>query len=182
MEFNEKVLEDIIWDNSQSQEGRELLEERGLLISGKIFRQVELGNYGRADIITFEYLPPCVNIVVYELKKGCINVNALMQAARYVTALKRHGFKSYEWNLDINYSIRLIGDSIDKNGDFAFLYNILDNVVIYTYEFSLSGLNFKEVRKNWSRTEENLNNETTSMITCYLEKELHNEEEDDTDK
>ena len=184
MEFSEKVLEDIIWDNAQSPEGRKLLQERGLIISGMMFRQVDLGCYGRADLITVEYTPACqiVEVVVYELKKGCINVSALMQAARYVKALKRHGLYYANIECDIEFSICLIGDSMDTNGDFAFLYNESDNVEIYTYEFNLSGLFFRLEGKDWGRTNESLNKETASMLTDYLKDQIKEAENDDTDK
>lgn len=46
-EFFEKTLEDIIFNTDN-----ELLCEHGLLISGKKLRQVKIGNYGIADLIT----------------------------------------------------------------------------------------------------------------------------------
>lgn len=184
MDFSEKVLEDIIWDNAQSHEGRKLLKERGLFIRGKLFRQLELGNYGRADLVSIEYIPhsDVIDVVVYELKKGCINVNALMQVARYVTALKSHGLDVGDWCSEIHISMCLIGDAIDKNGDFAFLYNDIDNVEIYSYDYRLDGLYFCEVEKNWCRTEENINEDTIGMITEYLESEMIKADTDDSDK
>ena len=184
MEFSEKILEDIIWDNAQSLEGLKLLNQRGLSINGKMFRQVDLGDYGRADLISIRYIPQndYLDIVVYELKKGCITVNALMQAARYVTALRSHGFNSDDWNTEISISICLIGDSIDKNGDFAFLYNELKDVEIYTYDFKLSGIYFNVVGKGWRRTNERINEETNAMLTEYVEEQMTKTELDGTDK
>ncbi len=184
MEFSEKVLEDIIWDNAQSPEGRKLLQERGLVISGMMFRQVDLGAYGRADLITVEYIPhiDLIDVVVYELKKGCINVNALMQAGRYVTALQKHGLGHSDWNSDIDFSIRLIGDSIDKNGDFTFLYNELDKVEIYTYGFKLSGLYFNYTDKCFFYVKENINADTTKIFANYLQDEMIKAEKDDSNK
>lgn len=184
MEFSEKILEDIIWDNAQSSEGLKLLMERGLQITGKMFRQVDLGDYGRADLISIRYIPQndYLDIVVYELKKGCITVNALMQAARYVTALRSHGFDSGDWCSEIGFRICLIGDSIDKNGDFAFLYNELEDVEIYTYDFKLSGIYFNIVEKGWHLTNEKINEETKGMLTEYVEEQMIKSELDGTDK
>ena len=83
MKFLEKNLEDIIWEASN-----EKLQERGLNISGKKLRQLRIGNYGIADLVTFdrdyyhtEYLHPFLNITVYELKK---NVEPPRQIEQYI--------------------------------------------------------------------------------------------------
>lgn len=184
MEFNEKTLEDIIWENSQTPEGRKLLSDRGLLVCGSVYRQVDFGSYGRADLITVQY-DPSINIVVitvFELKKGCISINALMQASRYVTALKRHGFNNNDFDYDVEYNICLIGDSFDDKSDFAFLYNETNDVEIYTYEFRLTGIFFNEVGKNWSHTNEKTNDETIHRITEDIENQVKELVGDDLSK
>ena len=47
MRFLEKDLEQIIHESGMDQ-----LNERGLPIDGKMFRQMRIGNYGIADLIT----------------------------------------------------------------------------------------------------------------------------------
>jgi hypothetical protein len=49
MDFLEKDLEDIIFDSPNEE-----LRKRGLNIWGKKKRQLNIGNYGRADIITYD--------------------------------------------------------------------------------------------------------------------------------
>ena len=53
MEFSEKDLEDIIFDASQDFETRGDLIDRGLDLPlyGKMYRQVNFGAYGIADLI-----------------------------------------------------------------------------------------------------------------------------------
>ena len=174
MEFNEKTLEDIIWDNCQTPEGRKILSSRGLSIYVSVYRQVDLGSYGRADLVTVQFEPSVniVHITVFELKKGCININALMQAERYVTALKRHGFNNDDLDYDVEYNICLIGDSFDEKGDFAFLYNEINDVEIYSYEFKLTGIFFNEIGRNWTHTNEKTNKETATIITEDLRNEI----------
>ena len=170
MDFKEMTLEDIIWDNSQSPEGRKLLKERGLSIEGQIYRQLQLGSYGRADLITINYdkYIDRIDITVYELKKGCITVEALLQAYRYVTALRRHGLSYDYWDSEIEFQICLIGDSVDTKSDFTFLYNEMEHVTIYTYDYSITGIIFKEIGQCWFHTEEQINEETQNTLTDYL--------------
>ena len=178
MDFKEMTLEDIIWDNSQSPEGRELLEERGLLIKGNLFRQLDLGSYGRADLISFSYEDnfPRIVVTIYELKKGKIGIDALLQAYRYLTALKRHGIEN-EWV--VFYKIVLIGDSIDTKSGFTLLYNELENVTIYTYSYSITGIVFIKQDKGWYNTDERLNDYTRetieSEILAYHDKLINSE-------
>lgn len=170
MDFKEQTLEDIIWDNAQDLEGRKVLSDRGLYITGTIYRQVELGSYGRADLVTVDYdsYKDIINITIYELKKGRIDVNALMQAARYVTALERHGFITEIWKHKVEYKICLIGDSYDSKSDFAFLYNETKNFDIFTYEYDITGIYFYRVSKWWSQTNEVKNEETIKTISADL--------------
>lgn len=177
MDFKEMTLEDIIWDNSQSPEGRKLLEEKGLYIKGEIYRQLPLGSYGRADLVEVCYYNPIdtVVITVYELKRGCINIDALLQACRYVTALERHGFQDKEWDSTIEHNICLIGDSVEINSDFMFLYNKMDRVRIYTYKYSITGITFEKVGKNWHHIDEVINEETSNTLIDCLEKMFQEE-------
>lgn len=78
MQFLEKDLENIIWETNNKK-----LQEKGLLIEGKKFRQLRIGNYGICDILTvqrenyylgFSYL----NITIYELKKEKAGILAFL--------------------------------------------------------------------------------------------------------
>lgn len=166
MEFKEQTLEDIIWENVQKPDGRVLLKERGLDVSGAFYRQLDLGVYGRADLVSVDYniKNKKVIITIYELKKKKIGDEALMQACRYLTALERHGFDNDACDYNIEYRIRLIGDSIQRGDDFVYLYNALPFVDIFTYNYKINGIFFDCVSHNWCRTEETLNEETTKLI------------------
>lgn len=171
MEFKEQTLEDIIWENIQTPGGRKLLKERGLDVSGYFYRQLELGNYGRADLVSVDYdkKKKKVVITIYELKKKKIGEDALMQACRYLTALQRHGFDDDSCKCKFEYRIRLIGDSIQRGDDFVYLYNALSFVDIYTYNYKINGIFFDFVSHNWCRTEENLNIETSNLLQQYID-------------
>ena len=131
------------------------LEERGLKIRGKMFRQVSLGAYGRADLMTYEEDEENINVTIYELKLNKIDVSALMQACRYSTAIKRH-LKRSNKNKNFHIKICLIGEKMEKTGDFPFLYNELGNVEIYEYFLTFEGLFFMHVTHNQCKITENL--------------------------
>lgn len=172
MEFTEEEIEEMIWKASQTEEGKEILAERGLVIDGKMFRQLNLNPYGIADIITIEWPLEFERAVVtvYELKRGMIDEETLMQAAKYVTALQ-HFLDDY----DVEFEMCLIGKNIQTKGDFVLLYNLISKVRIYTYTFGLEGVTFHLEPQNWY-TEGELNAETKRKLTKSL-KELEEERE-----
>lgn len=151
MKFLEKDLETIIYES-----GRDLLEERGLLIEGKLLRQVKIGNYGIADLIsvtkpTYDwhkwkreiFIPGYITI--FELKKENIGISALLQSIGYAK-----GIQSYLQRRNKDYLFRinicLIGKEIDKSGNFIYLPDLINNeyftLEYLTYEFRLDGLHF----------------------------------------
>lgn len=117
-----------------------------------LMRQVNLGEYGRADLV---YLEPeeveslerdrrvlCLH--VYELKKGEVDVNTLLQASRYAVGLRRVINKACpEYVCEVH--LHLFGLSIKTRDDFIFLCNFVENLHLYTYEISLdTGISFTE--------------------------------------
>jgi hypothetical protein len=164
MEFIEKDLESIIWDNAQSKEGRKHLYNRGLNIKGKLFRQVYIGGYGIADLISVEikkgrWGTHCI-VTIYELKKDMVNIDTLTQAFRYHTGIKRFIDARYgdlEGYFDLTINVILIGKTIDAKSDFVFLLNnLIDDctISVYTYKYNIDGLFFEEECGGWYSTKE----------------------------
>jgi hypothetical protein len=166
MNFLEKDLEQIIYEAD-----KELLAEKGLRVNGKLLRQVRIGNYGIADLVSiqrpyqdtvFEYQEKGL-ITIYELKKDNISVSAFLQAIGYAKGIMRwmqqHPKKIKCLNIE-NYDINivLIGKNIDKSSEFIFLNDLLDSshlgytyiqkpflcVEMFTYEYDINGIYFKQ--------------------------------------
>lgn len=155
MDFKEKDLENIIYQNTLSEEGRKKLEERGLSINGKVFRQLNLAGYGRLDLMTVYKRYDCLEITIYELKEGKVNTNTLLQACRYLTAVKQ--IIESKTNRKIYYRVVLLGREVELNGDFAFLYNFLSFATIVTYEYTIEGISFETIDKDFIKGESKLN-------------------------
>lgn len=163
MDFLEKDLETIIYETAQNKEGRMKLSERGLDIQGKLLRQVRIGAYGIADLITVEINryndSKHINITIYELKKGALDLDALTQASRYETGIRSFIKQNY-YDEDSHYltvNIILIGRDVEYNSDFLFLLNkCMDrgDVGVYTYSYDIDGLKFDRQYSGWSLTEE----------------------------
>lgn len=154
MKFLEKDLEDIIWESDRIK-----LSERGLTVKGKLKRQLKIGGYGIADLVSFEkqtgyYGNRYLKITVYELKKDKIGISAFLQAINYVRGIKSY-IKMRNKNIEVSFSIILVGKEVDESGSFCFISNLitenkettrydgfLDNVEFYTYKYSIDGLQF----------------------------------------
>jgi len=116
----------------------------------QVFRQLSLGSYGTADIVAVspEDGPDgqFFRVTIVEVKKGDVDVNALIQAARYRVGFIHH-FKKY-WDGGkpprIYVSITLVGSHVNL-GDWVYLGDLLAYVPIFTYKLSLSeGIEFRE--------------------------------------
>jgi hypothetical protein len=160
MQFLEKDLEQIIYEAD-----KDALRRKGLYISGKLLRQLRIGNYGIADLVEFNrpffhegYNNMVKGVVrVYELKQNNISVSAFLQAIGYVkgikTYLEKRGYENY-----FNFEIVLIGKDIDKKSEFIFLTDIISANIdddklfgslggkfalsFYTYSYDLNGISF----------------------------------------
>lgn len=170
MDFLERDLEDILFECMCSKGGRDLLAEHGLDTNGVVYRQVEIGSYGRIDLMTVELDiyddSPQMDITVYELKRGTIDVNTLMQGARYITGLT--DILSKHDNLkrnNVRLYLRLIGKNIDSSSDFVFLYNMLnERIQVYTFNFNIEGLFFNYEEKCWLKTDKGSPNPMFDVI------------------
>jgi hypothetical protein len=140
MIFLEKDLERIIKDTPNS-----FLKERGLSINGFKKRQVRIGNYGIADLITAKYVTnkyECrLKITVYELKQDVIDVNTFLQAVGYVRGIYQY-FEEYR-EIEPEIYICLVGKRI-KTDNFCYLPAIYNNISLYTYDYNYDGIKFTE--------------------------------------
>ena len=150
MTFLEKDLEEIIYTS-----GRDVLNEKGLFVEGKLVRQFNLGHYGIIDLISITR-PRYYGrerdkidkgrITIFELKKDKIGIGAFMQAIRYARCIQLHLEKKGKLYL-YDLGITLIGNEIDKTGSFVFLPDLISSedfqLNFYTYEMNIDGLLFK---------------------------------------
>lgn len=136
MDFLEKDLEQIIWETDS-----ETLEEKGLELNGRRFRQLRIGNYGIADLVTVEKrttFSPYIDkdeekfrvensyllITVYELKKDKIGIGAFLQAIGYVKGIQRY-LEKRGYSENVLFKISLIGKEPDKSGNFIYLSDLI---------------------------------------------------------
>lgn len=163
MNFLEKDLEEIIYKADKAE-----LSERGLNIKGKLFRQLRIGDYGIADLVSFERMPAVVAIhsedyaqwkkgdrdmvregrlivTIYELKKDKIGVSAFLQAIGYLKGLDRYLSSR---DIQITPKIVLIGKSLDTSSTFSYLTDYVYNVDCesfvesITYDYGMNGVSF----------------------------------------
>jgi hypothetical protein len=149
MKFSERNLEDIIFDTPSP-----FLQERGLDIQGAKLRQVRLGIYGIADLITIKkvYLDsiqedrtvkrvPVLIIDIFELKQGKISFETYTQILKYGRGVKSY-LNKYHPNLEYGIRYVMIGDSVDKDTSFYFLPSLYKNIKFYKYNYDYDGIRF----------------------------------------
>jgi len=152
MKFLEKDLEVIIWEADNKK-----LQERNLPIEGNKVRQLKIGNYGIADLVTFKKCNsgydgafPYLKITVYELKKEKVGISAFLQAIKYCRGIKSY-MKKHKPNILFTIEIVLIAKEVDLSGDFIYLTDLfyscetfgsVNSVLFYTFNYDFDGINF----------------------------------------
>jgi len=148
--IKELQLEHLIFSYRGDQK---VIREKGLIHYEHeiVIKELNLGCYGRLDLIGIEMYQTdrkkrCINITIYELKQKVIGIKALSQASRYLSGIKRYvDSKEIYKNINIEYQVVLIGDSIDFSSDFCYLGSEFPNLSCYLYSFGINGLTFKNV-------------------------------------
>lgn len=149
MNFLEKNLEDIIFESNNLD-----LRIRGLCISGKKKRQLRIGNYGIADLVTISkgyvvdgrvYEP--ISITIFELKQNEINYNSLKQIIGYARGVQIYLDKKKGWTLDIDYKLDLvlIGSKVNTDDSFCYIPSLFQNIKLYTYTYKIDGIEFNDI-------------------------------------
>lgn len=160
MKFLEKDLEDIIYESAKTAQGRESLINRGLdTIEGVNYfsRQVKIGNYGIADLITFWRFEKTIQVSVYELKKDAVNIDTLIQCSRYAKGIKRYMNTRFK-GCRIHVNCILIGRYIEESSDWVYLFDsVIKNTTVFTYQYGIDGLNFESHIMNYSLINDGFN-------------------------
>jgi hypothetical protein len=146
IQFVEKDIEDLIMDSCP-----EKVRARGLdrFEHDAVFRQVNLGAYGIADIIGINFFTPedgrtkVSSFTIYELKKDAIGFSAFGQVARYAKGLKEYCRKEFAQDYVECYMV-LIGSELELNSNFVYAANEAYPLACYTYKLSLEGLLFEK--------------------------------------
>lgn len=158
MELTEKEIEDYIFNAAQTVEGQRALQERGLGVWGKMFRQVNLGSCGRLDLISVGAPPrgssmnrtdsTGICITVYELKRDIIDMRTIGQAMRYVSALEewlRPKLETKKRALNIHACV--IGNYIRIEDDTRYLLSQMNNISAVEFQYDLNGIQFYPLEK-----------------------------------
>ena len=146
--FLEKKLEEIIFE-AWGVDPYKLIE-KGLdmiPISGKIFRQKRIGNYGICDLLFIErFKHPAIHggmlsITIFELKQNIIDEKTLMQSIRYAKGIKRY-LSTYREFTKYFINIVLIGEDVKKDGSLIFVPDLIPSVEFC--EESINSINYFE--------------------------------------
>lgn len=129
-----------------------------------LMRQLKLKGYGVADLVSVSilrdnnYSVPIVSVIIYELKKGDIDLNAVGQISRYRTAIIRMlkpncgGDSNRKYYFEVNGV--LIGGGY-TGGDVCYAVDNIDWLRCYHFDIDLfEGMEF-HLSEGWYSTEEN---------------------------
>jgi hypothetical protein len=155
MQLSEKEIEDFIFEDVTHNAGitlanrgfqtfhNELIFDHGTICRARWLRQVDLGPYGRADIIGYYRLGGQVCIELMELKAVPIGVGDFDQIFKYKKAIKHY----FGERFDLKIQLYLIGTGVSSG---HYIHNELP-VSVYTYTYDLDGVTFRHRPRSWHR-------------------------------
>jgi len=145
-DFLEKTLEDIVYEN------RYEIHNRGLCrIKRTAFRQVYLPSGRKIDILAYDLIDGHLYFDIFELKKDCINTEAVAQAINYldeINQLIKGAFRGH------TAKIIMVGRKCEQ---MPFLDYLTVPVSVYTYDYQMEGISFacRNCRGNYYSPHEN---------------------------
>lgn len=153
MNFLEKDLETIIWENYDACDDRGLtIGSRHFIGGGLRLRQMNLMPFGIADLVNiyFNRFSGHCWVQIIECKKDKVDANTYLQAKRYATAITDI---LYSMPLgaptSIAISIVLAGKSVDTSGPIAHAVAQDTNCDTFTYSYGLNGISFSDATMHW---------------------------------
>lgn len=171
MDISEKELEDILCQNLSRNIGRNVLYDRGFplpyppdeISTFKVYRQINFGDYGIADIITFckhyeidiheddngkksKRIYPDVEITIYELKSREAEVKDFEQLSRYRTAVEEI-IRNGKISKYIHVNSYVVAPDINT-GHYLMNHSKL-NMINFSYD--VTGIEFNQTSGNWYR-------------------------------
>ena len=152
MNFLEKDLETIIWENYAA------CEQRGLFLNykngfehGLRFRQMGLHPFGVADLVNIYYNPfnnRCF-VQIIECKRQQVNAATYLQAKRYGTAIEDIFFDFYLDGIKPEITYYLIGSELNTDGDLAHAIAKDESCKTYLYKYGVDGIRFEDHSRYW---------------------------------
>lgn len=154
MQLSEKEIEDFIFEDLTHNVGMGLTH-RGLTTlhtnlvvnqryhKCKWLRQLDLGPYGRADIVGYFRADDTIYVELMELKSIPIEVADFEQILRYKKAIKEYVGKRF----NLSFQMYLIGKGFNSG---HYIHNCVP-VSVVEYKYSLDGLEFEVHTGNWGR-------------------------------
>lgn len=162
MQISERELEDYMFEDLIHNQGSGLAS-RGIELTYHHFlhrgksprirwlRQVDLGPYGRLDIVGYYRIGYTVHVELFELKIPSIKIDDIEQICRYECGIRKYFGRHF--TMDVHKY--LVGSGFESG---HFIHNQLYDLKIIEFEYDLSGICFSQKQGNWHRVDDHLFN------------------------
>ena len=157
MQFSEKELEDMMYDDLRYNGGSQM-EHRGMqtaystaiqmgnIPKSKWLRQVAIGPYGIPDIVGYWRSGSNIVIELIELKVVPITSQHFDQILRYKKGISEH----YGSRFKLHFWMHLVGPDIS---DGHYIHNEIRGLSLVEFKYDLTGINFTSHDHGWVRTD-----------------------------
>lgn len=130
----EATLEEMIMNNLG------FVQTRGFpKVYNKTIRQFRFPTGGICDVLSYEIVDNCLNCKIFELKRGELDIAALLQLLDYGADLARYSYFNFE---KVNIELCLVGSDISAELFTLCAWGI--DVKIILFDYKVDGIHFEE--------------------------------------
>ena len=136
----ENVMSELIYKAD-----KELLAEKGLNFPNKMLKNVNLGKYGKCDLVHFSRDKNFFEIDIISCNRDKISMSSFIDLVTCAKGIDKYLIENHD--ACIHYNFHIIAKEIDSKSNLVFLADVLDERVnFYQYKANISGIYFEKLQ------------------------------------
>lgn len=135
----ENVMSELIYKAD-----KELLAEKGLEFPFKMFKKVDLGKYGKCDLVHFtRHSGYVVHIDLISCNRDKISMSSFIDLVTCAKGIEKYLRNNH--NLVLTFHYHIIAKEIDSKSNICFLPDVTENINFYLYKANINGIYFESL-------------------------------------
>jgi len=124
---------------------KELLAEKGLNFPNKMLKNVNLGKYGKCDLVHFSRDKQFFEIDIISCNRDKISMSSFIDLVTCAKGIDKYLIENHD--ACIHYNFHIIAKEIDSKSNLIFLTDVLDERVnFYQYKANINGIYFEKLQ------------------------------------
>lgn len=134
----ENVMSELIYKAD-----KELLAEKGLEFPFKMLKNVDLGKYGKCDLVHYNRDKRFIDIDIISCNRDKISMSSFIDLVTSAKGILKYVNDNY--NVLANIRLHIIAKEIDQKSNICFFPDLFDTVNFYMYKADINGIYFEKI-------------------------------------